>query len=104
SASSACLHDSRERYDVPVGEVILPAARRAVAATHNGRMGVIGPQATVASGAYPDAFAAARDTEITAVPCPRFVDFVERGITSGPQALGLAGGDLEPLQRAHGAT
>ena len=32
--------------------------------------------------------------------CPRFVDFVERGITSGRQVLGLAEGYLEPLQRA----
>jgi glutamate racemase len=100
SASSACLHDARERYGVPVVEVILPAVRRAVATTRNGRIGVIGTQATVASGAYQDAFAAARDTEITAVACPRFVDFVERGITSGRQVLGLAEGYLEPLQRA----
>jgi glutamate racemase len=100
SASSACLHDARERYDVPVIEVILPAVRRAVAATRNGQIGVIGTQATIASGAYQDAFAAARDTEITAVACPRFVDFVERGITSGRQVLGLAEGYLEPLQRA----
>ena len=32
--------------------------------------------------------------------CPRFVDFVERGITSGREVLGLAEGYLEPLQRA----
>ena len=100
SASSACLRDARERYDVPVVEVILPAVRRAVATTRNGRIGVIGTQATIASRAYQDAFAAARDTEITAVACPRFVDFVERGITSGRQVLGLAEGYLEPLQRA----
>jgi glutamate racemase len=100
SASSACLHDARERYDVPVVEVILPAVRRAVATTRNGHIGVIGTQATVASGAYQDAFAAARDTQVTAVACPRFVDFVERGITSGRQVLGLAEGYLEPLQRA----
>ena len=85
---------------MPVVEVILPAVRRAVATTRNGRIGVIGTQATVASRAYQDAFAAARDTEITAVACPRFVDFVERGITSGRQVLGLAEGYLEPLQRA----
>src|SRR5579884_333942 len=100
SASSACLRDARERYDVPVVEVILPAVRRAVAATRNGRIGVIGTRATIASHSYQDAFAAAPDTEITAVACPRFVDFVERGITSGRQVLGLAEGYLEPLQRA----
>jgi len=101
SASSACLRDARERYaPVPVVEVILPAVRRAVAATHNGRIGVIGTEATIASGAYQDAFAAARDTVVTGVACPRFVDFVERGVTSGRQVLGLAEGYLEPLQRA----
>ena len=41
SASSAVLRDARERYDVPVIEVILPAARRAAKATRNGRIGVI---------------------------------------------------------------
>ncbi len=101
TASSACLRDARERYaPVPVVEVILPAVRRAVATTRNGRIGVIGTEATIASGAYQDAFAAARDTEITGVACPRFVDFVERGVTSGRQVLGLAEGYLEPLQRA----
>jgi glutamate racemase len=100
SASSACLRDARERYDVPVVEVILPAVRRAVATTRNRRIGVIGTQATITSRAYQDAFAAAHDTEITAVACPRFVDFVERGVTSGRQVLGLAEAYLEPLQRA----
>ena len=37
TASAACLRDARERYDVPVVEVILPAVRRAVAATRSGR-------------------------------------------------------------------
>ncbi len=100
SASSACLVDARERYPVPVVEVIRPAVRRAVAATRNGRVGVIGTAVTVRSGAYPDAFAAARDVTVTSVACPRFVDFVERGMTSGRQVLGLAQGYLEPLQRA----
>ena len=40
SASAAVLRDARERYDVPVVEVILPATRRAVAATRTGRIGV----------------------------------------------------------------
>jgi glutamate racemase len=101
SASAACLRDARERYaPVPVVEVILPAVRRAVATTRTGRIGVIGTAATIASGAYQDAFAAARDVEVIGVACPRFVDFVERGVTSGRQVLGLAEGYLEPLQRA----
>jgi glutamate racemase len=97
TASAACLRDARERYDVPVVEVIVPAVRRAVAATRTGSVGVIGTAATIASGAYQDAFAAAPDVRVTVAACPRFVDFVERGKTSGRQILGLAQGYLEPL-------
>jgi len=100
SASAACLHDARERYDLPVVEVILPAVRRAIAATRNGNIGVIGTQTTVRSRAYDDAFAAAPQVSITSAACPSFVDFVERGITSGRQILGLAQSYLEPLLRA----
>lgn len=101
TASAACLRDARERYaPIPVVEVVLPAVRRAVAATKSGRIGVIGTAATIASRAYDDSFAAAPDAQITSVACPKFVDFVERGITSGRQILGLAEGYLEPLRDA----
>ncbi|MBA3523905.1 MAG: glutamate racemase, partial [Geodermatophilaceae bacterium] len=100
TASAACLRDARERYDVPVVEVIYPAARRAAAATRSGRVGVIGTVATIASRAYDDAFAAAPQVEVTSAACPRFVDFVERGVTSGRQLLGLAEGYLAPMHEA----
>ncbi|MDP9437115.1 MAG: glutamate racemase [Actinomycetota bacterium] len=100
TASAACLRDARERYDVPVVEVIQPAVRRAVQATRNGRVGVIGTVATITSGSYDDAFAAAPHVEVTSAPCPRFVDFVERGVTTGRQLLQLATHYLEPVQAA----
>ncbi|WP_375504387.1 glutamate racemase [uncultured Jatrophihabitans sp.] len=100
SASSACLRDARERYDVPVVEVVMPAVRRAVAATRNGRIGVIGTAVTITSGAYQDAFEAASGVEVYAAACPRFAEFVERGVTSGRQLLGLAESYLAPLNAA----
>lgn len=100
TASAACLRDARERYDVPVVEVILPAVRRAVHTTRSGRVGVIGTVGTIRSRAYQEAFVAAKDIEVTATACPRFVDFIERGVTSGRQVLGLAEAYLEPLLRA----
>lgn len=100
TASSAVLRDARERYDVPVIEVIQPAVRRAVAATRNGRIGVIGTRATVSSRAYEDAFAAAPALEITSAACPRFVEFVERGEISGDEILEVAEEYLEPIRRA----
>ncbi|MCX2163308.1 glutamate racemase [Corynebacterium auriscanis] len=100
SASSAFIRDARERYPVPVVEVILPAVRRAVAATRNGKVGVIGTQATVTSGSYQDLFAASPTVDVTAQACPQFVPFVERGITTGRQIVGLAENYLEPLKDA----
>ncbi|MFB0833201.1 glutamate racemase [Arthrobacter halodurans] len=104
SASSAVLRDARERYTarygIPVVEVIQPAVRRAVAATRNGRIGVIGTAATVGSRAYEDAFAAAPHLAISSAACPRFVEFVERGITTGDELLETAEHYLAPLKAA----
>ncbi len=100
SASAAVLRDARERYDVPVVEVILPAARRAVAASRNGRVGVICTRATADSLAYQDALAAVPDLDVQVAACPRFVDFVEQGVTSGQELLDTAHDYLDPLARA----
>ena len=101
SASAATLRDARERYDVPVVEVVHPAVRRAVSATRSGRVGVIGTSATVTSGAYDDAFMAAPHIEVTSAACPRFVEFVESGITSGPELIAAAEEYLAPMKEAH---
>ncbi len=100
TASAACLRDARERYDVPVVEVVLPAVRRAVSATRTGRVGVIGTVGTIGSGAYDDAFAAAPQVTVVSAACPAFVEFVERGVTTGRQLLQLATHYLEPVLSA----
>lgn len=104
SASAAVLRDARERYTlgkgVPVVEVIQPAVRRAVTATRSGRVGVIGTRATIDSRAYEDAFAAALHLQLTTAAAPRFVEFVERGVTSGPELLDVAHDYLAPIVEA----
>ncbi len=97
SASAAVLRDARERYAVPVVEVILPATRRAVAVSRTGHVGVICTRATAASQAYDDAFAAAPHISLHTRACPRFVEFVEQGVTSGPELLAVATDYLAPL-------
>lgn len=97
SASAAMLRDARERYDVPVVEVIYPATRRAVAASRTGRIGVICTRATAESQAYDDAFAAAPHVSLFTQSCPRFVDFVEQGVTGGDDLLEVAHDYLDPL-------
>jgi len=100
SASSAVLRDARERYDIPVIDVILPAARRAVRASRSGRIGLICTEATAHSGSYDDALAAVPDLELVTAPCPLFVEFVEAGVTSGPELMDAARGYLLPLREA----
>jgi glutamate racemase len=100
SASAATLRDARERYDVPVVEVVHPAVRRAVSATRSGHVGVIGTAATITSGAYDDAFAAAPHVDLTTTACPRFVEFVEAGVTWGPELIDVANEYLEPMKSA----
>lgn len=100
TASSAMLRDARERYDLPVVEVIQPAVRRAVATTRTGRVGVIGTAGTIQSRAYDDAFAAAPHLELSSAACPRFVEFVESGVTTGPEVLAVAAEYLAPLRDA----
>jgi glutamate racemase len=97
TASAAMLRDARERYSIPVIEVIQPAARRAVSATRSGKIGVIGTRATIDSAAYLDAFAAAPHLDITSISCPLFVEYVERGETSGDAVTEIARNYLAPF-------
>ena len=104
TASAAMLRDARERftdgYGIPVVEVIQPAVRAAVRQTRNKRVGVIGTVGTIKSKAYEDAFAAASDLQIFGQACPRFVEFVEAGITSGTELFEVAEEYLRPLKKA----
>lgn len=96
SASSAVLRDARERYSVPIVEVILPAAKKALATSRNKRIGVVCTQATATSRSYDDALEATEAHLVTAV-APQFVDFVEQGITTGREITELARDYLAPL-------
>ncbi|MFP7832804.1 glutamate racemase [Marisediminicola sp. LYQ134] len=102
TASAATLRDARERYTqqlgIPVVEVIQPAVRAAVVQSRVGRIGVIGTTGTIMSRAYDDAFAAAPHLSVHSRACPRFVEFVEAGITSGPELFDVAEEYLAPLK------
>lgn len=99
TGSSAALRDARERYDIPVVEVIMPAARKAAAISRNRQVGVICTAGTATSRSYNDALDAT-GVELTTQVCPRFVLFVEAGVTSGPEVLAVAREYLEPLLAA----
>ncbi|MFV0319915.1 MAG: glutamate racemase [Microbacterium sp.] len=100
TASAAMLRDARERYDVPVVEVIGPAVRTAVSTTRNGRIGVIGTAGTIGSGAYQDLLGVNERLTVFTAACPRFVEFVEAGVTESPELLSAAEQYLAPLRHA----
>jgi glutamate racemase len=100
TASAAMLRDARERYDVPVVEVIGPAVRRAVSTTRNGRIGVIGTVGTIGSRAYQDMLEVNEQLEVFTAACPRFVEFVEAGVTGTPEVIATAEEYLAPLREA----
>lgn len=80
SASAVALDALRERFELPVIGVIEPGARAAVAATRNRKVGVIGTEATIASGSYTRALRAlVPDLEIYTRACPLFVPLAEEG-------------------------
>ncbi|WP_053388213.1 glutamate racemase [Leucobacter japonicus] len=97
TASAAVLRDARERYDVPVVEVIGPTVRSAASITRNQRVGLIGTQGTIQSRAYDDLFAMRPEIALTSAACPQFVELVESGETSGARVHEVAEQYLAPL-------
>jgi glutamate racemase len=103
SATAAALDDVADAVPVPVIGVIEPAVRAAVRASRNRRVGLIGTEATVRSGAYQRALAERvpdGSIELVTQACPRFVEFVERGDTSSPELFSVASGYLALLRVA----
>jgi glutamate racemase len=98
TATAAGLGELRAALPVPVIDVVKPGARALVQATATGRVGVIGTVGTVSSGAYIDAIAATgAPVQLTSAACPGFVEFVERGQTTGDEVLVLAERLLAPI-------
>jgi glutamate racemase len=101
TASAIAIGTLRERYDVPVIGVIEPGALAAVSSTLRGKVGVIGTEGTIASGAYRRAIEKMdRDIEVIEASCPLFVPLAEEGWTDREVTLVIAHEYLTPLRDA----
>jgi len=101
TASAAALDVLKAELPVPVIDVVEPGARALVLATRTGEVGVIGTVGTIGSGAYVRAVeATGADVHLTSAACPGFVEFVERGQTSGDEVTILAERLLAPVKDA----
>lgn len=78
TASALGVPRLKQVFNLPVQGVIDPGAAAAVRSTRNGRIGVIGTRATVASRAYEQAIhGLAPNAEVFAEPCPLLVPLIE---------------------------
>ncbi|MBL0712367.1 MAG: glutamate racemase [Desulfosarcina sp.] len=99
TASSFAPAMLRERFQVPIFEVITPTAEQAVACTRRARIGIIGTRATVNSGIYTRIIESLRpDCRTFARACPLLVPLVEEGWLTKPETAMIVKKYLRPLK------
>ena len=103
TVSTTALDILANENPIPVLGVVAPAAAAAAETTQNGRIGLIGTQASIRSGAY-EALIRKADpaAQVTAQPCPLFVPLVENGrFRPGDVVIETVAGEyLAPLKEA----
>ncbi|MGB2997445.1 MAG: glutamate racemase [Phycisphaerae bacterium] len=102
TASAAALPALRSRFSRPMYGVIEPGARAAAAGWNGRPIGIIGTEATVASGAYRKAIERLLPTaQLVEKACPLLVPLVEEGRSAGdPIVRAVLAEYLEPLREA----
>ena len=86
NTASACALDELEREsDIPIIGVLKPGAKVGSEVTRNGRIGVIGTEATIGSKIYNQYITELnREVTIYGKACPLFVPLVEEGLWVDP--------------------
>jgi glutamate racemase len=101
AAAAGALEDHVRGLDVDVIDVLRPAAQLAVVTTHSGRIGLLATPATVASGAYERAVAAADPhVHLESVPCPDLARIIQSGVPFDESMVETVRGYCAPLREA----
>lgn len=101
TSSAVALETIAAQTIVPVIGVIEPGAQAAVKASRSGKIGVIGTEATIASGAYTRAIQKLRPaSEIYTRACPLLVPLAEEGWTDNDIAERTVAHYLESLKQS----
>jgi glutamate racemase len=86
SASSVAFQALKERFPVPLFEVIQPAVQKTLGLTRKDRVGIIGTRATIGSGIYERMLKEARpEMAVFSQACPLLVPLVEEGWLNRPE-------------------
>jgi glutamate racemase len=106
SASAAALDALEEHFaqagrEIDVIGVLRPAAQLAVVASHTGRIGLLATPATVASGGYARAVAAADPhVHLESVACPDLAPIIQGGFPFDEQVVETVRAYCAPLREA----
>lgn len=102
TATAVAIDEVRKQTSKPVLGVIEPGARAAIQSTLRGRIGVIGTQGTVRSGAYEKALKRMDPRLfVVSLACPAFVPLVENDCGGTEEARRVVESSLAPLQQYH---
>ncbi len=101
TATAHAVNALRERWpELPIVG-IEPGIKPAVAASRNGRIGVLATPATIASARYQTLIEAhARGFQVFSQPCPGLADLIETGELDSPALRGLIERCCAPLRQA----
>jgi glutamate racemase len=101
TSTAIALTHLRDHLSIPVVGVIEPGVRRALKITENRKVGVIGTEATIQSGAYTSALKQADPAiEVYSRACPLFVPLVEEGWTDNAVVEMTVKAYLESLKQS----
>lgn len=99
TASSAAIDLLREKYDIPVFEVISPAVELAVKTSSNKKIGIIGTRATITSKIYHDKINEIdEDIKVYSNPSPLLVPLIEECFLNNPETRRIVKKYLMPLK------
>ena len=99
TAASVATDVLRQKYDLPIFEVITPAASLVASFQQTRRVGIIGTRATINSNVYTNKISKDRpDIQVYAVPCPLLVPLVEEGWINKPETRMIVKKYLHPLK------
>lgn len=98
TVTATMLEEVRAALTIPVIGVIAPGVRAALQQTKTGRIGVIGTQGTIRSGAYERQLLRENpNLHVVSLACPAFVPLVEEGRYRLPEAEEIVRDSLRPL-------
>ncbi len=99
TASSVATETLRQRFDVPVYEVVSPAVDAALKVSPKSIIGVIGTRATIESGIYEKKIKEKNpEARVYAAACPLLVPLVEEGWLDKPETRMIVKKYLHPLK------